>query len=290
MDGSKTTVSSSRKTDSRESRIESREERRAQAVNKIGEGLRSRSAVGEIKRRPSPTTVNAGSSLYATPHSSHTANASISVLSFFSRGQLNSPLRLICCRDFAPFRPHPSPWRSPTTRSRPSYHLSTRRKTRSCQWLNGSCSTGKATRTRFCFWIISSRRGLQTPGAAHRASLDGTHQRVDAQQETQFGLPRKWYEIPLILGIQLINRTEVVQQSKMRSKHEFVSAYSPIIAEATSAAYKGSPSETQVKIRRVVEVWRQRAVFERSVQEATEKLLDGTWRPTPFHPAQACLY
>ncbi|KAF2197985.1 DUF618-domain-containing protein [Delitschia confertaspora ATCC 74209] len=67
---------------------------------------------------------------------------------------------------------------------------------------------------------------------------------------------------------------EVVQQSKMRKKMEFVNSYSPIIAEATTAAYKGSPSDVQQKIRRVVEVWRQRQIFDVPIQDTIEKALD----------------
>ncbi|KAF1931975.1 DUF618-domain-containing protein [Didymella exigua CBS 183.55] len=67
---------------------------------------------------------------------------------------------------------------------------------------------------------------------------------------------------------------EITQTSKMRKKEEFLRAYEPIIAEATSAAYKGSPSDVQNKIRRVVEVWRQRAIFAQPVQQNIEKVMN----------------
>ncbi|KAF2179407.1 DUF618-domain-containing protein [Zopfia rhizophila CBS 207.26] len=67
---------------------------------------------------------------------------------------------------------------------------------------------------------------------------------------------------------------EVVQQSRLRKKTEFVNAYSPLIAEATTAAYKGSSSDIQNKIRRVVEVWRARQIFELPTQEQVEKQID----------------
>ncbi|OCK73428.1 DUF618-domain-containing protein [Lepidopterella palustris CBS 459.81] len=67
---------------------------------------------------------------------------------------------------------------------------------------------------------------------------------------------------------------EVVQQSKARRKNEFVNAYSPIIAEATVIAYKGSSNDVQQKLRRVVEVWRQRMIFDLPTQDAIEKALD----------------
>ncbi|KAL9120592.1 MAG: hypothetical protein Q9187_002848 [Circinaria calcarea] len=63
---------------------------------------------------------------------------------------------------------------------------------------------------------------------------------------------------------------EVAQQSKVRKKDDFLIAFSPIIAEATATAYKGGTNEVQQKLRRVVEVWRQRQIFETPIQEAIE--------------------
>ncbi|MCJ1246118.1 hypothetical protein MMC30_003323 [Trapelia coarctata] len=63
---------------------------------------------------------------------------------------------------------------------------------------------------------------------------------------------------------------EVAQQSKARKKEDFLIAFSPILAEATSTAYKGATNEVQAKVRRVVEVWRQRQIFELPIQEAVE--------------------
>ncbi|RMZ69510.1 hypothetical protein GMOD_00006332 [Pyrenophora seminiperda CCB06] len=67
---------------------------------------------------------------------------------------------------------------------------------------------------------------------------------------------------------------EITQTSKMRKKEEFLRAYEPILAEATTVAYKGSPHDIQNKIRRVVEVWRQRQIFNQAVQQAVEKSID----------------
>lgn len=69
--------------------------------------------------------------------------------------------------------------------------------------------------------------------------------------------------------------TEVTQQSKARHKDDFVLAFSPVIAEATATAYKGAPSELQSKIRRVVDVWRERAIFEIPIQAAVEARING---------------
>ncbi|KAF9890898.1 hypothetical protein FE257_005474 [Aspergillus nanangensis] len=67
---------------------------------------------------------------------------------------------------------------------------------------------------------------------------------------------------------------EVAQQSKARRKEDFLIAFSPIIAEATATAYKGASNDIQQKIRRVVEVWRQRGIFEIPIQEAVEGRID----------------
>lgn len=63
---------------------------------------------------------------------------------------------------------------------------------------------------------------------------------------------------------------EVTQQSKARHKEDFVLAFAPVIAEAIASAYKGAPSEVQAKLRRVVEVWRERSIFEQPIQAAVE--------------------
>ncbi|KAH8153115.1 uncharacterized protein LAJ45_02702 [Morchella importuna] len=67
---------------------------------------------------------------------------------------------------------------------------------------------------------------------------------------------------------------EVVQQSKARRKIDFVVAFSPIIPEACEIAYKGAPPEIQNKIKRVIQVWRERSIFEVVTQGTIEKRLD----------------
>lgn len=67
---------------------------------------------------------------------------------------------------------------------------------------------------------------------------------------------------------------EVAQQSKARRKDDFLLAFSPIIAESTAIAYKGATNEVQQKLRRVVEVWRQRQIFESTIQDAIEARTD----------------
>ncbi|KHO00919.1 DUF618 domain protein [Metarhizium album ARSEF 1941] len=67
---------------------------------------------------------------------------------------------------------------------------------------------------------------------------------------------------------------EVVQQSRIRHKEDFVIAFSPVVAEASSIAYKGAPAEIQAKLRRVIDVWKDRSIFEAPIQKAIESRLD----------------
>jgi regulator of Ty1 transposition protein 103 len=68
---------------------------------------------------------------------------------------------------------------------------------------------------------------------------------------------------------------EVTQQSKARKKEDFVVAFSPVIAEATATAYKGATSELQGKLRRVIDVWKDRSIFETPIQAAIESRIEG---------------
>ncbi|SPN98836.1 related to RTT103 Regulator of Ty1 Transposition [Cephalotrichum gorgonifer] len=63
---------------------------------------------------------------------------------------------------------------------------------------------------------------------------------------------------------------ELAQQSKIRNRMEFIDAFAPVMAEAIRLAYKGAPGDVQSKLRRVVDVWRDRQVFERSIQDAID--------------------
>lgn len=73
--------------------------------------------------------------------------------------------------------------------------------------------------------------------------------------------------------------TEVTQQSKARHKDDFLIAFSPVIAEATALAYKGAPAEIQGKLRRVIDVWKDRFIFEPPIQQAIEARIDGSAIP-----------
>lgn len=85
---------------------------------------------------------------------------------------------------------------------------------------------------------------------------------------------RKDFELAVCL-LMTSSMVEVAQQSKARRKDDFLVAFSPVIAEATATAYKGAANEVQQKLRRVVEVWRQRQIFELPIQEAIESRIDG---------------
>ncbi|KAH7141188.1 ABC multidrug transporter mdr2 [Dactylonectria estremocensis] len=63
---------------------------------------------------------------------------------------------------------------------------------------------------------------------------------------------------------------EVAQQSKIRHKDDFIIAFAPVMAEAISIAYKGAPADIQSKLKRVVDVWKDRAIFEAPIQAAID--------------------
>jgi len=47
------------------------------------------------------------------------------------------------------------------------------------------------------------------------------------------------------------------------------------MTDATAIAYKGATIDVQQKIRRVVEVWRQRGIFDPPIQQQVEAKIDG---------------
>lgn len=66
---------------------------------------------------------------------------------------------------------------------------------------------------------------------------------------------------------------EVVQQSRARGKQDFMVAFEPIIADATALAYKGASQDVQGKLRRVVDVWRQRNIFDKAILQGVDQRL-----------------
>ncbi|KAF3166000.1 hypothetical protein TWF106_004767 [Orbilia oligospora] len=72
--------------------------------------------------------------------------------------------------------------------------------------------------------------------------------------------------------VYLVN--EVVQQMKARKKEEFGVAFAPIMADACEVAYRGSSADIQGKLRRVIQVWRQRAIFDVDVLDGIDARLD----------------
>lgn len=67
---------------------------------------------------------------------------------------------------------------------------------------------------------------------------------------------------------------EVVQQSRARGKLDFKTAFEPLIADATALAYKGANQDIQTKVRRVIDVWRSRNIFDAPTQQGIEKKMD----------------
>ncbi|KAH8724467.1 RNA polymerase II-binding domain-containing protein [Phaeosphaeriaceae sp. PMI808] len=98
--------------------------------------------------------------------------------------------------------------------------------------------------------------------------------RRHAERIAQVWLQRMKESTPNKKLVMIYLANEITQTSKMRKKEEFLKAYEPILAEATAVAYKGSPHDIQSKIRRVVEVWRQRQIFSLPVQQDIEKRMN----------------
>jgi len=71
---------------------------------------------------------------------------------------------------------------------------------------------------------------------------------------------------------------EVAQQSRVRRKDDFPRAFSGVIAEAMEIAYRGTTQAIQTKIRRVLDVWRTRNVFEPSVLGDIDQRFEGIIR------------
>lgn len=69
---------------------------------------------------------------------------------------------------------------------------------------------------------------------------------------------------------------EIAQQSRGRRKDEFPKAFGSVIAEAMGVAYRGSTADIQNKLRRVLDVWRTRTVFEPAILAEIDQRLDGS--------------
>lgn len=121
---------------------------------------------------------------------------------------------------------------------------------------------------------------LKDSGSNKRLNLiylaNGKQIQIRPPMATKFYEPREFQV--LVSMLMTFSVTEVAQQSKARRKDDFLIAFSPVIAEATATAYKGATSEVQQKLRRVVEVWRQRQIFEAAIQEVIEARIDGIIR------------
>ncbi|QIW94671.1 hypothetical protein AMS68_000189 [Peltaster fructicola] len=98
--------------------------------------------------------------------------------------------------------------------------------------------------------------------------------RRHASRTAQLWLTRL-QDAPTLKRLNLIYlANEVVQQSRARGKTDFLLAFEPIISDATAIAYKGASMEVQQKLKRVVDVWRQRNIFEQGTQTSIEKRVE----------------
>ena len=140
----------------------------------------------------------------------------------------------------------------------------------------------------------------QATRRSHGSALDAAVKGFVQHETTEPDLPCEWYALlhhrhrnvvtfPISTVIPSSDATtdantsceEVVQQSRIRHKEDFVIAFSPVVAEAAAVAYKGAPAEIQAKLRRVIDVWKDRTIFEAPIQAAIEARLNGM-RPSCF--------
>ncbi|TKA72179.1 hypothetical protein B0A55_07880 [Friedmanniomyces simplex] len=96
----------------------------------------------------------------------------------------------------------------------------------------------------------------------HRRHADRTAATWLSALQTQTSVPKRLNLVYLA--------NEIVQQSRARGKQDFVQAFEPLVGEGVGVAYRGAGEGVQGKIRRVVEVWRQRGVFDTGVLDAVE--------------------
>lgn len=66
-----------------------------------------------------------------------------------------------------------------------------------------------------------------------------------------------------------------------RTRERTAETTSQHIIESVTVAYKGAPIELQSKIRRVMDVWRQRSIFDPATQEAAEAAIEGIEKSRP---------
>lgn len=130
----------------------------------------------------------------------------------------------------------------------------------SCQSHNGSCSISK-------------------PLPSHSLPADGdqfaySSYRRHADRIASYWLTRLRDSPPpkRLNFIYLVN--DIVQNARARKRPEFPDAFAALMPEAIQTAYRSSPPEIQAKIRRVVEVWRTRNVFEIPILDAIEARTD----------------
>lgn len=63
---------------------------------------------------------------------------------------------------------------------------------------------------------------------------------------------------------------EIVQQSRAKKKNEFLQAFEKVLPSAIESTYRSVPSDVKARIKRVVDVWKQRQIFSPQVLQDIE--------------------
>lgn len=68
---------------------------------------------------------------------------------------------------------------------------------------------------------------------------------------------------------------EVVQHSRAKKREEFLTAFAAVVPDALGSAYKSAANEVRARIKRTVDVWRQRNIFTEGVLYKIESQFNG---------------
>lgn len=76
---------------------------------------------------------------------------------------------------------------------------------------------------------------------------------------------------------------EVVQQSRARKREEFTGAFAAVVPDALADTYRQVPSDVKDRIKRVIDVWKQRMVF----PQETLEIIDNKVLAAPGGPSSS---
>lgn len=74
---------------------------------------------------------------------------------------------------------------------------------------------------------------------------------------------------------------DIVQNARTRKRVEYPNAFAAVIPEAVQQAYRSVPADTQGRIKRVLEVWQTRGVFEPSILQAIQARIEDADKSKP---------